>query len=152
VVEDKVENSKRAIEACEKALEVRTRERYPIDYGMTQNNLGNAYSTLAEVEGKAENSKRAIEACEEALKVYTRDRFPMDYARTQIILGNAYNTLAEVEDKADLAEVEDKAENSKRAIEAYEEALKVFTESEYPEIFPLVERNLKILRDFCSGD
>jgi tetratricopeptide (TPR) repeat protein len=141
-VEAKAENSKRAIEAYEEALKVRTRDRFPMQYGMTQNNLGAAYSRLAEVEAKAENSKRAIEAYEEALKVYTRDRFTMDYAMTQNNLGNAYRTLAEVEAKA---------ENSKRAIEAYEEALKIYSEREYPEIFPVVERNLKLVRDFCEG-
>jgi tetratricopeptide (TPR) repeat protein len=51
-----------------------------MDYGMTQNNLGNAYRTLAEVEGKAENSKRAIEAYDKALKVYTPEIFPIQYS------------------------------------------------------------------------
>ncbi len=46
----------------------------------------------------------------------------------------------------------EKAEFMKLAIEAYEEALKIYTESEYPEIFPVVERNLKLVRDFCGGD
>ena len=51
-----------------------------------------------------------------------------------------------------LAEVEAKAENCKSAIEAYEEALEIYSESEYPEIFPLVEANLNLVRDFCAGD
>jgi tetratricopeptide (TPR) repeat protein len=142
-VEGKAENCKRAIEAYDEALKVRTYERFPMHYGMTQNNLGNAYSTLAEVEGKAENCKRAIEAYDEALKVYTYERFPMQYGTTQNNLGTAYSTLAEVEGKA---------ENCKRAIEAYEEALKIYSEREYPEIFTVVERNLKLLRDFCGED
>jgi hypothetical protein len=49
---------------------------------------------------------------EEALKVRTLDRFPMDYATTQNNLGNVYKILAEVEGKA---------ENCKKAIEAFEE-------------------------------
>jgi tetratricopeptide (TPR) repeat protein len=75
-VEGKAENSKRAIEAYDEALEVYTRDRFPMDYAMTQNNLGNAYGTLGEVEGKVENSKRAIEAYEEALKIYTESEYP----------------------------------------------------------------------------
>jgi hypothetical protein len=55
-------------------------------------------------------------------------------------LGDAYCTLAEVEDKS---------ENCRRAIEAYREALKVFTKEEFPEIHPGVERNLKIILDLC---
>ena len=91
---------------------------------------------------KAEFMKIAIAAYEEALEVYTRDRYPMDYGGTQNNLGAAYSILAEVEAKA---------ENCRRAIGSYEEALKVFTESEYPEIFSFVERNLKLVRDFCEG-
>jgi predicted TPR repeat methyltransferase len=43
---------------------------------MTQNNLGTAYRTLAEVKEKAENCQKAITAYKEALKVYTEDKFP----------------------------------------------------------------------------
>ncbi|NQE52454.1 hypothetical protein C5S29_02580, partial [ANME-1 cluster archaeon GoMg3.2] len=74
---EKAEYMKIAIEAYDKALEVYTRDRFPMQYGTTQNNLGIAYQTLAEVEGKAENCRRTIEAYDKALEVYTRDRFPM---------------------------------------------------------------------------
>jgi len=47
-----------------------------MEYGMTQNNLGNAYSSLAEVEDKAGNCKRAVTAYREALSVYTEEQFP----------------------------------------------------------------------------
>jgi tetratricopeptide (TPR) repeat protein len=60
-----------SIKAYEEALKVTTLDRFPMQYATTQNNLGNAYSTLAEVEAKAENCKKAIEAYEEALKVTT---------------------------------------------------------------------------------
>ncbi|MGC1120269.1 MAG: tetratricopeptide repeat protein [Candidatus Methanofastidiosia archaeon] len=43
----------------------------------------------------------------------------MDYATTQNNLGNAYETLGEVEDKS---------QNCKKAIAAYKEALRIFTE------------------------
>ena len=130
---EKAEFMKRAIGAYEKALEVYTRDRYPMQYGVTQNNLGTAYGTLAEVEGKAENCRRAIEAYEEALKVYTHERFPMDYAMTQNNLGNAYGTLAKIEGKA---------ENCRRAIEAYEEALKVYTHERFPMDYAMTQNNL----------
>ncbi len=45
-------------------------------YAMTQNNLGNAFSTLAEVEDKAANCKLAIAAYAEALKIFTPEKFP----------------------------------------------------------------------------
>jgi tetratricopeptide (TPR) repeat protein len=122
-----------AIKAYEEALKVYTRERYPMDYGKTQNNLGTAYRTLAEVEAKAENCKRAIEAYEEALKVYTRERYPMDYGKTQNNLGIAYQTLAEVEAKA---------ENCRRAIEACEKALEVITRDRFPMGYGKTQNNL----------
>jgi tetratricopeptide (TPR) repeat protein len=130
---EKAEFMKIAIEAYEGALKVYTREGYPMHYGMTQNNLGNAYKTLAEVVVKAENCKRAIEAYEGALKVYTLKRYPMDYAATRNNLGNAYRTLAEVEGKA---------ENCRRAIEAYDKALKVYTRERYPMHYGTTQNNL----------
>jgi hypothetical protein len=49
---EKAEFMKVAIGAYDKALKVRTRDQFPMDYGMMQNNLGAAYQTLAEVEAK----------------------------------------------------------------------------------------------------
>jgi len=62
---------------------------------------------------------------------------------TQNNLGTAYRTLGEVEAKA---------ENCKKAIKAYEEALKVFTKEEFPEIYLLVKSNLRKLLDFCGSE
>jgi len=76
---EKAEFMKSAIEAYEEALKVRTLERFPIQYAMTQNNIGNAYVTLAEVENKAENCKSAIEAYAEAFKIFTKSEFPEFY-------------------------------------------------------------------------
>ena len=61
------------------ALKVRTLAEFPMDYAMTQNNLGAAYSTLAVAEDKTDNCKKAIHAYEEALKVYNLDEFPEIY-------------------------------------------------------------------------
>ena len=79
-----------AVQAYEEALKVYTLDRFPMDYAMTQNNLGAAYSTLAAVEAKAANCKKAIEAYEEALKVFTEGDFPEIYP---LIKGNLINTL-----------------------------------------------------------
>ena len=64
------------VAAFEEALKVRTLKDFPIDYAGTQNNLGNAYQTLAEVKDKAENCQKAITAYEEAFKVYKEGEFP----------------------------------------------------------------------------
>jgi tetratricopeptide (TPR) repeat protein len=106
------------IQAFEEALNLFTLEHFPMDYGIIQDDLANAYRALAEVENTAENCIKAIKACKEALKVRRIEAFPKDYGITQNTLGNTYSILAEVEDTA---------ENCRRAIKAYEEALKVYT-------------------------
>jgi tetratricopeptide (TPR) repeat protein len=130
---EKAEYMKTAIRAYEEALKVRTLDRFPMDYAMTQNNLGTAYGMLADVEAKTENCKNSITAFKEALKVYTLEHFPMDYAMTQNNLGNAYGTLADVEAKT---------ENCKKAIKAYEEALKVSTLERFPMQYGITQNNL----------
>ena len=56
-------------------------------------------------------------------------------------LGNAFSTLAEVENKR---------ENCKKAITAYQEALNVFNEEEFPEIFHIVSANMKRALEFLG--
>ena len=85
---------------------------------------------------KAKYMKIAIRACEEALKVYTLGSFPMDYGMTQNNLGNAYRILAEVEDRED---------NSKKALLSYTEAIKIFSEKQFPEVYPRILRNIQKL-------
>ena len=130
---EKAEYMKAAIKAFEDTLKVTTLKRFPVEYAMTQNNLGLTYKTLGEVEGKAENCKNSIEAFQKAQKVYTIERFPMDYAMTQNNLGNTYRTLGEVEEKA---------ENCKLAIKAFQEAQKVYTIEKFPMNYAATQNNL----------
>ncbi|TAK60247.1 MAG: tetratricopeptide repeat protein, partial [Bacteroidetes bacterium] len=88
---EKSANCKHAIRAYESALKVSTLEEFPMDYAMTQNNLGNAYSTLAEVEEKSANCKHAIRAYESALKVFSKEEFPEVYP---LIIANYKNVLS----------------------------------------------------------
>ncbi len=125
-----------AIKSFKKALKIRTPDRFPMQYATIQNNLGNAYWTLAEVEDKAQNCQLAINACQEALRFYTPDRFPMQYAMTQNNLGVAYETLAEVEDKA---------QNCQLAIKAYQEALRFYTPDRFPMRYATIQNNLGVV-------
>ena len=60
-------------------MTVYTREAFPQDWAMTQNNLGIAYRNR--IQGsRAENLEAAIKALEAALTVYTREAFPQDWA------------------------------------------------------------------------
>ena len=58
----------------------------------------------------------------------------MDYAMTQNNLGNAYHILAEVKDKS---------ENREKAVHAYQKALKFYTKEEFPEVYRIIEENIK---------
>jgi t-SNARE complex subunit (syntaxin) len=59
-------------------------------YAMTQNNLGNAYGTLAEVEDKSQNCKKAIATYKEALRVLTEKEYPGPY---HVVETNVRNLL-----------------------------------------------------------
>ena len=75
------------------ALKEYTRERVPLDWAATQNNLGVALTTLGERESGTERLEQAVAAYTEALKEYTRERVPLDWAATQNNLGAALTTL-----------------------------------------------------------
>ena len=134
-IRDKEFNLGLAIKAFQESLKVRTFEKFPQDYAMTQMNLGLAYCGLSEVRDKESNLGIAIKACQEALKVYTFEKFPQDYATTQMNMGNAYGGLSEVKDK--------KA-NLGLAIKAYQESLKVLTFEKSPQNYTKTQMNLGV--------
>ncbi|MCF2145915.1 CHAT domain-containing protein [Desmonostoc muscorum LEGE 12446] len=113
------------------ALTVRTREALPVDWAMTQNNLGLAY--IDRIRGnKAENIERAIQACTYALEVRTRQTFPQQWAETRNNLGNAYSNRI----------IGDKAENLEQAINAYTNALEFFNREDLPQQWAITQNNL----------
>ena len=63
-----------AVTAYREALKEYTRERVPLQWAMTQNNLGNALATLGERESGTARLEQAATAYREALKEYTRER------------------------------------------------------------------------------
>ena len=79
------------------ALEERTRDQVPLDWAMTQNNLGHALATLGARESGTARLDEAVTAYRAALEERTRDRVPLDWATTQNNLGTALATLGERE-------------------------------------------------------
>ena len=59
-----------AVAAFRSALEEYSRERVPLDWAMTQNNLGNALGALGERESGTARLKEAVAAFRAALEVY----------------------------------------------------------------------------------
>jgi hypothetical protein len=60
-----------AVAACRAALQERTRERVPLDWAMTQNNLGTALRTLGARESGTARLEEAVAAYRAALQEYT---------------------------------------------------------------------------------
>ena len=86
-----------AVAAYCEALQERTRARVPLDWAMTQMNLGSALLTLGERESGTARLEEAVSAYRDALQEVTRARAPLDWAGTQINLGNALARLGEWE-------------------------------------------------------
>ena len=61
----------------------------PLDWAMTQNNLGNALRRLGERESGTARLEEAVAAYRAALEERTRERVPLDWATTQNNLGTA---------------------------------------------------------------
>ncbi len=127
----RADNLEIAIAAYQLALEVYTREAFPEDWAMAQNNLGSAYSNRIKGE-RADNLEIAIAAYQLALEVYTREAYPYEWAMTQNNLGAAYSDRIKGE----------RADNLEIAIAAYELALKVYTREAYPYEWARTQNNL----------
>jgi tetratricopeptide (TPR) repeat protein len=99
------------------------RERVPLDWAMTQNNLGLALWRLGERESGTAKLEEAVVAYHEALKEQTRERVPLDWAMTQTNLGTTLQSLGERQ--SGTAKLEE-------AVIAYREALKEWTRERVP--------------------
>jgi hypothetical protein len=86
---------RRALEACERALTVYTRERAPLLWAETQNTLGAVLKSLDERTSDLDILRRAVGAYDAALQVRTRERMPREWAVTQNNRGAALLALAE---------------------------------------------------------
>jgi CHAD domain-containing protein len=120
-----------SVAAYREALKERTRKRIPLDWAMTQNNLGTALMTLG-ARGDDDALRDAITAYRNALKEYTCERVPLDWAMTQNNLGNALRTLGARGDEDALHD----------AIAAYREALKERTRERVPLGWAMTQNNL----------
>ena len=90
-----------AIAAYRAALLEYTRERAPLDWAMTQNNLGAALQTLGEREAGTGRLEEAVAAYRAALEERTRERAPLQWAMS---LGNQGDVMVWLADRSrDLA-------------------------------------------------
>ncbi|NEQ65685.1 MAG: tetratricopeptide repeat protein [Symploca sp. SIO2D2] len=79
---NKASNLETAIAAYQNALQIYTREAFPVDWARTQNNLAIAYRHRIRGD-KADNLEHAITSCQNALQIRTREAFPIEWEKTQ---------------------------------------------------------------------
>jgi tetratricopeptide (TPR) repeat protein len=112
-----------AIAAYQRASRTFTARRYPVEFAILQNNLATAFLSLplADERGKIREAL-AVQSFEEGLKAVGLVDHPTEYAMLQNNLGNALQ----------YASSSHALQNNLRAIEAYDEALRVRTRASMP--------------------
>ena len=131
-----------AITGYEIALTVYNRDAFPVEWAITQNNLGNAYSERIRGD-RAENLEQGLICFQNALKVYTFDAFPPAWAWTQDNLGLTYRDRIRG----------DKAENLEQGLACCQHALKVYTFDAFPYEWAHTQHNLGLAySDRIRGD
>ena len=122
-----------AVDAYRAALEVRTRERVPLDWASTQNSLGTVLWTLGKRETGTERLAQAVDAYRAALEVRTRERMPLDWAITQNNLGTVLFVLDERENGTARLE---------QAVDAHRAVLEIRTRGDMPVDWAATQHNL----------
>lgn len=114
------ENASRAIRALRHSLSVFSKRRNPFEWAQGAMNLALALQRLTPEEGGG--LVRSISLLEEVLVALNRRDHPLDWAMAKTNLGNALRWRGEG----------DGDEWTKAAIDAYRDALSVFTQSRFP--------------------
>jgi tetratricopeptide (TPR) repeat protein len=122
-----------AVDAYSESLLLAPRAQRPLDWAMTQNNLGTALRTLGERESGTARLEEAVAAFRDALKERTRERVPLDWAMTQNNLGLALQALGERE--SGTARLQE-------AVAAYRDALMELTRERVPLQWATTQNNL----------
>jgi tetratricopeptide (TPR) repeat protein len=112
-----------AIAAYQRSLRTFDRARFPEEFAILQNNLATAFLSIPFSDERAKMREAlAVQAFEEGLKVVNLIDHPSEYAMLQNNLGNALQ----------YASSSHAVENNLRALDAYDEALKVRTRETTP--------------------
>ncbi len=129
-------NLEEAIASFEKALQVFTREDFPLEWATTLSNLGNAYGSIDGTNLQI-SIKKAIACYKAVLQVRTRENMPLSWALTQLNLGAAYSRLKEG----------DRRVNLEKAMVSSEMALQVFISMRQDYYMKRALENLKTIKD-----
>ncbi len=122
-----------ALERYNRLVQLTLRERVPLRWASTQNDLGNVLLALGQREGEKTRLEAAITAYLEALKEWTRERAPLDWATTQNNLGLAFWVLGERESGTGRLET---------AVTAFRNVLMEWTRDRMPNDWAVTQNNL----------
>jgi tetratricopeptide (TPR) repeat protein len=112
-----------AIAAYQRAVRVFDRHRFPKEFAILHNNLATAFLAVAPGGERSKMSEAlAVSSFEEGLRGVNLIDHPVEYAMLQNNLGNALQSVTS----------NHALDNSLRALEAYDEALRVRTRNEMP--------------------
>ncbi|PNG27790.1 hypothetical protein [Methylocella silvestris] len=112
-----------AISAYQRALRTFDKIRFPKEFAILQNNLATAFLSMPFTDSRAKMREAlAVQAFEEGLRIVNIIDHPAEYAMLQNNLGNALQ----------YASSSHTIENNLRALDAYDEALKVRTRDAMP--------------------
>lgn len=115
-----------SISAYQRALRTFDKKKHPKEFAIIQNNLATAFLSIpfSDEKGKLREAL-AVQAFEEGLAVVSYVDHPSEYAMLQNNLGNALQYVSSSH----------RVENGFRALEAYDEALRVRTRRDMPEAY-----------------
>ena len=131
--EGETDKLERAVDSYRAALEVYTRERWPLRWAEVQAHLAIALKTLGERESATGRLEQAASANLAALEVYTRETRPFEWAAVQGNLGIVLQRLGERESGTKHLEL---------AARAARTALGVFTRELSPRQWATGQQNL----------
>ena len=126
-------NCAKAKDYCKEALGIYQNDNLNLQVATTQYLFGKIYKLVAEVENSTEYCYKSINCLEKSLNVRTFKDFKTDYARTQVFLGDAYSLLSKFDNNPTIIA------NAKTA---YEAALMVYSESEFPRSYQIVKSKI----------
>jgi tetratricopeptide (TPR) repeat protein len=135
-----VEIEERRLDLAEKNIYEALRS-FPLDWAMTQNNLGNALSRLGEWESGTARLEEAVAAYRAALEERTRERVPLDWAASR---GNQGVTLMLIADRTNSLVV---AETAVRQIETAYETLRSGGHEQWAAYFEAQLAKARSIRD-----
>jgi tetratricopeptide (TPR) repeat protein len=122
-----------AIDVYRRCLFLAPRSERPLDWAMTQNQLGAALLRLGERESGTARLDEAVTAFREALQEWTRARAPLQWAKAQMNLGVALGALGERESGT---------ARLKEAVAAFRDALQERTRARAPLDWAATQVNL----------